>query len=831
MKKFVGIDLGTTNSAICSYDGTETRIWKSPEQNDVTPSAIYIDRRGNKYVGNRAYDNAPYSPNNAAMLFKRLMGTSTPIQLLAVNLVMTPEECSAEVLKVLFGYLPEEVRNNPDTGSVITVPAAFNQMQKDATMQAAQMAGIGKVALMQEPVAAVMSVMRTRNSDGMFLIYDLGGGTLDIAIAESIDGRINLLAHGGIAVCGGRDFDRVLVDNVVKPWLVETFDLPQDFSVDPNFKSLISKATWATEKAKIELSAREETVISLTETEARVRDLRSDEIYLEIPLKRETLDELIADRVSESIDAARETLSKTGLTSHDLERIVFIGGPTNYKPLRDKVAFELGVPGSNDINPMTAVAEGACLFAESIDWNSQNRSRKQIRGQLASGGGLALTFNYIARTPGVKAKIAVQLSGQVMKGSEFQIDSIDTGWTSGRLPLKHGTTVDVNLPKTGENIFKVFIFDSLGGPIALEQDKIIITRTAATVDAIPASHSVGIEILERLGGRTVLDWLVRSGDPLPKKGKKVFKAVESLKAGASNSINFKLYEGEIEDPITDNRLIGALKISGSDFDNGVIPASADLECEYEILDSGNIVIEVSVPCIGGTFHSDRNFYSRQEGQLDYMSASALVAEEGEKTISRIDEIAEIVDDPKLEQARQKLESAVSLDPHEADTEQVQEAEQKVHKARQLLYQVTKNHRKEIRQIELDGVISFFDECVREHARPSEATAFDNLAKTAQRSIDRNDKDFEYHLDELWGKNSEILWRQDWYVVERFKSMVNSPHRFADKHRFEELSKVGSQFLRSDDIDKLRQIVGQLLMIRIGSGPDNDMFDATNIIRG
>ncbi|HIJ31116.1 MAG TPA: Hsp70 family protein, partial [Gammaproteobacteria bacterium] len=376
MKNFVGIDLGTTNSAICSYDGSETRIWKSPEQNDVTPSAIYIDRRGNKYVGKRAYDSAPHSPDNSAMLFKRLVGTSTPVHFSAVNLTKTPEECSAEVLKVLFGYMPEEIRNDPDTGTVITVPAAFNQMQKDATMQAASMAGLGKVALMQEPVAAVMSVMRARNTDGMFLIYDLGGGTLDIAIAESIGGRVNLLAHGGIAMCGGRDFDRVLVDNVVRPWLLENFDLPEDFSVNPSFKSLLRLAIWATERAKIELSAREDSVISLSETEARVRDLNGNEIYLDIPLQRDTYDKLIAERVGESIESARETLNKAGLSPHDLERIVFVGGPTNYKPLRDKVAFELGIPGNTDVNPMTAVAEGASLFAESIDWSSQNRSRK-----------------------------------------------------------------------------------------------------------------------------------------------------------------------------------------------------------------------------------------------------------------------------------------------------------------------------------------------------------------------------------------------------------------------------------------------------------------------
>jgi molecular chaperone DnaK len=828
LKNFVGIDLGTTNSAICSYDGSETRIWKSPEQNDVTPSAIYIDRRGNKYVGKRAYDSAPHSPDNSATLFKRLMGTSTPIQLSAVDLTKSPEECSAEVLKVLFGYLPEEIRNDPETGTVITVPAAFNQMQKDATMQAASMAGLGKVAIMQEPVAAVMSVMRARNADGMFLIYDLGGGTLDIAIAESLGGRVNLLAHGGIAMCGGRDFDRVLVDNVVRPWLLDNFALPEDFSVNPTFKSLIRLTIWATERAKIELSAREDAVISLSETEARVRDLDGNEIYLDIPLLRDTYDKLIAERVGESIASARDSLSKAGLTPHDLERIVFVGGPTNYKPLRDKVAFELGILGSTDVNPMTAVAEGASLFAESIDWSSQNRSRKNTRGQISSGGGLALSFNYIARTPDVKAKIAVQLAGKVASGSEFQIDSVDTGWTSGRLPLKHGDTIDVTLTKTGDNTFKVFVFDSVGGPIALEQDKIVITRTAATVDAIPASHSVSIEVLEKLGGRPVLDYLVRSGDSLPKKGKKVFKAAESLKSGASGSLNFKLWEGEIEDPITDNRPIGVLKISGSDFDDGVIPAGADLECDYEILDSGNIIIEVSVPCIGGTFHS---VYSRQEGQLDYTSASVLVVEKGEQTLKRLDEINKVVDNPKLDQARNKLESAVSLDPKETETEKTQEAMENVLEARRLLAQVGKEHLKEVRQIDLDRVVSFFDEYIRQHARPSEATAFSNLARTAQRSIDRNDKDFEHHLDELKGRNFEILWRQDWFVVERFKSMVNSPHLFADKHRFEELSNIGAQLMRSDDIEKLRAVVVQLSMIQIGGSPDNEMSDMANIIRG
>jgi molecular chaperone DnaK len=851
MDNFVGMDLGTTNSAICSYDGSETRIWKSPEQNDVTPSALYFDKRGNKHVGQRAYNMAPRSPDNCATLFKRFMGTSTPVQLPAVNLTKTPEECSAEVLKVLFGYLPEEIRDDPEIGTVITVPAAFNQMQKDATMQAAEMAGIGKVALMQEPVAAVMSIMQSRNTDGIFLIYDLGGGTLDIAIAESIGGRVNLLEHGGIAMCGGRDFDRALVDNVVRPWLLENFDLPEDLSVNPTFKSLLRLATWATERAKIELSAREDAVINLSEIETRAQDLNGNEIYLEIPLHRNTYNPLIAERVGETIDCARETLSKSGLTSHNLECIVWVGGPTNYKPLRDTVAFELGIPAGNmDVNPMISVAEGASLFAESIDWSSQNRSRKDSIGRISSE---AITFNYSARTPGDKANIAVQVAGRIAPGSEFQIDSADTGWTSGRLPLEHGATIDVTLPEDVDNTFKVSVFDSVGGPIALEEDTIIITRTAATVDAIPASHSIGMVVLEKLDGPPVLEYLVKKGDPLPQKGTMVpLKAAESLEAGSSDSLNFELREGD-EDLINANRHIGGLKITGNDFDDGVIPVGADLVCDYEILDSGLINLEVSVPCIGSTFDSDRNFYSREEGQLDYTSASAQIAEDGEQTLNRIDEINEVVDDPKLDQARQKLVSAASLAPEEADTEKVQEAGERVFEANRLVAQVRKEHLPEIRQIELSGVVSFFDNHVRQHARPSESVAFDNLAETVQRSIDENDNDFERYLDELKGKNFEILWRQDWFVIGRFQHLVSSPHLFTDRHRFEQLAKVGTQLMssygieleslspqdrmslrlmRPDDVEKLREIVAKLSMLQIdGSSDYDETVNVINIIRG
>lgn len=826
---YIGIDLGTTNSAICSYDGENTQIFKSPEQHDVTPSAIYIDKRGNKYIGSRAYNNATRSPDSAALLFKRFMGTSTKIKLKAIDQEFSPEECSSEILKTLYGYLPEEIRNNDSSGTVITVPAAFNQMQKDATMNAAELAGIGKVAIMQEPVAAVMSVMKTRKNDGIFLVYDLGGGTLDVAIAESISGKVNLLSHGGIAMCGGRDFDRALFDNIVKSWLFNNFNLPEDVSINPQFKTLIRTAIWASEKAKIELSSKEEVIISLPETELNIRDLDGEEIYIDIPISRKDYDPLIKEKVLDSIQATRDSLEKAGLSSHDVERIVFVGGPTQYKPLRDMVSFELGISSSTDVNPMTAVAEGAALFAESIDWSSQNRTRKKSKGSVSTGT-LDISFNYMARTPSIKAKIVAKVA-QDLDGYEFQLDNIDTGWTSGKVSLMNGASLELPLSKAGENNFKVFVFDQNGSPISLREDKIIISRTAASIDAIPASSSIGIEAKDKAGGKLVLDYLVKEGTKLPVKGQKTFKTEEALKAGSSNSIKFKLWEGEISDPVDDNRFVGTFEVRGTDFDEGVIPAGADLILDYEMLDSGNIVFEVSIPTIGNSFHSGRNFYSRDSGEIDYAVASKLVESESKKMMARVEQVEDHVQDQRLEDAKNKLSNASNIDKHQGDPESTKQAMDDIQEAKKLLAETRKDHLKPIRQVELDGVVELFENGLGEYAKPVEINKFDNLRRSAQRAIDNNSHDFESYLEEMRGLNFDVLWNQDWFVVDQFKHFSENPYLFTSQSEFEELVNMGTVALRGDDINKLRQIVANMYQIKVGSSMQEDILASSNIIRG
>ena len=827
MRYYIGIDLGTTNSAICSYDGTTVRVWKSPEQNDVTPSAIYVDKRGNRYYGNKAYNQAPYNPNNSATLFKRFMGTSTKIELEAAQLSLTPEECSAEILKVLYGYLPEEIRNDPETAVVITVPAAFNQMKKDATLQAARMAGINNVALMQEPVAAIMSIMRASKQEGIFLVYDLGGGTFDVSIAENINGKVNLLAHGGVEMCGGRDIDRMVFNQIVVPWLRSNFSLPEDFLINRKYKTFCRVAQWATERAKIELSANETSTIALSEGEARTTDEDGNEMYLDIDLNRQQVDSIIADLVKETVEATRETMNKAGLSANDIERIVFVGGPTNYKPLRDKIAYELSLPANIDVNPMTAVAEGASIFAESIDWSSNTHSRKAANEVIKTD--IDLSFKYTARTPNDSAKIMCVL-GNDLNGYTIEFTSSDTGWSSGSAALKNNMMVSLPLSKNGENAFTVKVLDEFGREQPIGCNTIVITKTLATIGAIPASHSIGVEVIDKLGGVPELMFLVEEGDSLPKKGTITVKAGQTLKAGTNNSINIKLWEGNIQSPITDNRFIGMLKITGTDIDSGVVPTGADIECEYEILDSGTINLEVSIPCIGASF-ANRNFYSRQEGQIDLTDIDS-IAEQGRLVLDRIDSMAEKVDDPQLAEARKKAERAANLDSQpQSEAEDVQKANNDLLDAKKLINKTRQANLKTIRQMDLDGCVGFFNEIVRQFATEAEEQAFDNLTRTAQRSIDRNDTDFDNILDSMKTKNTMILIRQDWFIVDWYQRSVTSSSNYSDVARFRQLKQLGDQALADDDIDQLRRVLFELLSIQIHADSGAGMFDIANIIKG
>lgn len=802
---FIGIDLGTTNSAITSFDGKNTRVWKSPEQNDVTPSVIYIAKRGGRFYGKKAYDNAPLNPENTAQLFKRLMGSSTKIKV--ADIEMTPEECSAEILRTLFGYLPEDVRNDKKTGTVITVPAAFNQMQKNATKEAAFSAGINKVALIQEPVAAIMSVAKQQNINGLFVVYDFGGGTFDVSIAERAGNKINLLTNDGIAFCGGRDFDKLLLDNIVVPWLKNNFNLPEGFRINEKYAKLIRMATWATEQAKIELSAKETASVQLDESVIRCSDESGNEIYLDVPLSREQYNNLIFPKIDETIEKTREVISNVSLKPEDINYVVFVGGPTQYKPLRDRVSQQLGIAPSTDVNPMTAVSEGAAIYAESVDFETEKGGQKADKG-IIKAQSFGLEFRYNARTSSDKAKIAV-----VFKNADklnFVFKSQNTGWTSGKLTLSSGSIVTVDLTEMGENSFSVQCFDENGTEVKLPESNITIAKTLINIGKIPCAHSVGVELEDPVTGKPILDYLIKKDDLLPKSGTVKYKTTKRISAGSNDSISFKLWEGEIADPVEYNRFIGEISISGNSFEYGIIPVGSEIVCDYTFSDSGNIETKVTVPSVGITETKDS--YDRLSGQIDFNNDDTKIVSEAQSVLEKIEELSENIFDEKLDEAAIKIRSYLDRSD-DLDAEDLQTLFEITQTGKGVVASFMRENKAIVWQQDLDSAMDGFSD-LESNATEAQKNMIYKLQDNIQRAIDANSPTAEKLLAQLHDAIAKVAFNNDDIFYAIFASMSQKPQEFTNQALFNQLVNQGCQCIQSKDINGLKSVLQRMIQIRI-----------------
>ncbi len=498
---YLGIDLGTSNSTIVGNDGGNIKVFKTPEGTEVLPSAVMIDKRGNLFVGKRAYDQAAFSPDNVQRGFKRLMGTSSVLTFAGTSRTMTPQEASAEVLKALVAQARMSAGDFPIDGTVITIPAAFNQMQSEATMSAAQSAGLERVALLQEPIAAALaSISQSQNKSGQFLIYDLGGGTFDVAIVQCVAGNATVVGHAGINMLGGQDFDRSLLNSVVRPWLLNSFDLPEDFQKANS--RLVRVARYRAEIAKIALSTQQVDRIFAEENQIGTKDRKGEDIYLDIEISRADLEKLILDDIDRTIELCRKIIMDCGYLSEDIDRVVLIGGPSQMPFVRERIGSQLGIRVDFNVEPMTAVGVGAAVYAESRDWSGTSAQPKKLRASTKTSGPIDIRFDYPSRTTESAIRIKVRSNAPIEEDAlRIQVDT-DCGWTSGQLPLAATTEInDVLLTRPGENRIRVSVFDEFGN---MKEDcgaKLSVFKMGAAADGMPLMHNVAIKVVQGATGR------------------------------------------------------------------------------------------------------------------------------------------------------------------------------------------------------------------------------------------------------------------------------------------------------------------------------------------
>ncbi|WP_137743855.1 molecular chaperone DnaK [Robertmurraya siralis] len=347
MSKIIGIDLGTTNSCVAVLEGGEPKVIPNPEGNRTTPSVVAF-KNGERQVGEVAKRQAITNPNTILSI-KRHMGTSHKETIEGKE--YTPQEISAIILQHLKSYA-EDYLGEPVTKAVITVPAYFNDAERQATKDAGKIAGLEVERIINEPTAAALAYgLDKMEEDQTILVYDLGGGTFDVSILELGDGVFEVKSTAGDNRLGGDDFDQVIIDYLVEEFKKENgIDLSKD-------KMAMQRLKDAAEKAKKDLSGVTSTQISLPFITAG----EAGPLHLEVTLSRAKFDKLSSDLVERTMGPTRQALQDAGLTAADIDKVILVGGSTRIPAVQEAIKKATGKEPHRGVNPDEVVAMGAAV--------------------------------------------------------------------------------------------------------------------------------------------------------------------------------------------------------------------------------------------------------------------------------------------------------------------------------------------------------------------------------------------------------------------------------------------------------------------------------------
>lgn len=347
MAKIIGIDLGTTNSCVSVIEGGEAKVIPNPEGNRTTPSVVAF-KDGERIVGEAAKRQMITNPNTIVSI-KRMMGTNEKVNVDGKD--YTPEEISAMILQYLKGYA-EEYLGEKVTKAVITVPAYFNDSERQATKNAGKIAGLDVERIINEPTAASLAYgMDKQDDDHTILVYDLGGGTFDVSILDLGDGIFEVLSTSGDSRLGGDDFDQKIIDFLVEEFKKENgVDLSSD-------KMAMQRLKDAAEKAKKDLSGVTSTHISLP----FISQGEAGPLHLDLNMSRTKFEELTMDLVEKTMGPVKTALKDAKLTGADIDKVILVGGSTRIPAVQEAIKNVLGKEAHKGVNPDEVVAMGAAI--------------------------------------------------------------------------------------------------------------------------------------------------------------------------------------------------------------------------------------------------------------------------------------------------------------------------------------------------------------------------------------------------------------------------------------------------------------------------------------
>lgn len=608
-----GIDLGTTNSAICKMEGGEPVIKKTDTLKDTLPSCVSFTKKQVVKVGDSAYNDLRQAKSQATkswsngkvnvfIEFKRDMGTNKAFESSNMNETFSAEQLSSEVLKTLKSFIGDENFSS----AVITIPAKFKADQIAATKRAAKLAGIDQCELLQEPIAASMAYgLSSSNKNGQWLVFDFGGGTFDAALIKVEDGIMQVKDTEGDNYLGGKNLDYAIVDEIIIPYLKENFVIDEILAKESTRNILRDAMKFYAEQAKNQLSFKSTTDIT-SQLDEFGEDDEGNEIELDLIVSQDQIKPVLAKVFQKAIDITKKLLERNGLKGSDLDKLILVGGPTFSPVLRQMLREQITPNVDTDIDPMTAVAKGAALFASGID--------SEIKEEIATGT-ISLNLSYQANSVQPIEYVTVQIdkdgsTGSIPEKLFVELVRSDKGWSSGKVELNDiGDVIECQLMDGKNNAFSVITYDDKGNIIPCYPTEINIMQGIVVGNAVLPynisieAHDIGLDknVVKSVKG-------LEKNQQLPAVGTlNGLKTRNQLRPGIEgDTIIIPIYQSEHNADGTTavhNDHVFDVIITGDEVGQ-LIPAGSDIDLTIKVDRSQMLTLEAFFPLSGETIEKE-----------------------------------------------------------------------------------------------------------------------------------------------------------------------------------------------------------------------------------
>ncbi|MEM9983696.1 MAG: Hsp70 family protein [Bacteroidota bacterium] len=803
-----GIDLGTTNSAIAKFEQGKIKVFPHPISQKLTLPSVIAYRGGRLLVGEKAREFLKQENQFVAAGFKRKMGTSETYALEGQD--YNPTELSSLVLRELKNFLP--AGETPEA-AVVTIPASFDTIQSNATKEAGQRAGFQEVQLLQEPIAASLAYANQASGssfeEGQWLVYDLGGGTFDVALVRIQDGEMKVLDHEGDNFLGGNDLDQAIVDQIVIPYLESLGDfdnLESELkSASGKYQSLYAKLLLLAEEAKITLSEAEQ-----ADLEFEAEDDRGEKVEAYLTLPKDQFENLLEPYLARTTWMMARVLQRNQLKPADLKFILMVGGSTYIPYVRREVSQRLGIPVNTQVDPTTAVAVGAAYYAGT---RKRSQATKTQVEQGSPATALKVRTAYQKATQ-EKEEYFTAVVEDAPKGLQYRLTRLDGGFDSGLMPLPTQIKTFLPLVPDSFNEFQLKVFDAQGQGIPIDLAPIGITQGKFSVVGQPLPLDISLEVDDTENQTTTLEVIFEKNDTLPLKKTLVKQMTRTITKNSEERLTINVVEGPRTALPSANQPIGFISISGQELSRDLVRGS-DVEITLQISESRDLTINAYL------MMTDQEFENVFEPSVRTVNLARLHEELQSLAEKMRQEIAEAEEQGNYEQAQKLVDMEFEI-LELADKAKKMPADD----ATDARFQIEDRKRqmaREVDELTRDKLIvkakqEYFDtkrgmEFTLENYEPSaeDQASYQTLLDQEKAILATNSTlKIRDLIDQVNRLNWRIRWNNSRYLRDFFLALAYGRFgNFTQPERAQQLIAQGQQAIEQDNDDQLRVTINQL----------------------